>query len=234
MVSQVSGQQDGGRRPRNPRGQGGRLRDELIGAARRLLSTAEQEADVSIRAVTREAGAAPQSFYLQFASLDELLYAVYAVEYEQLRQVLARAADSAGDPQARLAAVCTAYCRYAQEQPGCYRALTGVRGQPRHPEWDGRPLPGAPAFAVLLDAAAQALSAAGSPADPFLAASTLWAALHGLVTLRASRPAFPWPPLADMITSIARQTLHTPATSAGCRDDHPAASPATETHARKP
>jgi AcrR family transcriptional regulator len=215
MVSQVSAPNDAGRRPRNRRGQGGKLREELIEAARRLLSTAEREADVSLRAVTREAGAAPQSFYLQFASLDELLYAVYAVEYEGLRQVLARAASRAADPHARLAAVCSAYCQYAQEQPGRYRALTGVRGQPRHQEWDGRPLPGAPAFAVLLDTVAQALSAAGSPADPFLAASTLWAALHGLVTLRAARPAFPWPPLADMIDTISRQAVRPPAPPAG-------------------
>jgi len=211
----VGGQQEAGRRPRNRRGEGGRLRDELIEAARRLLGTAEQETDVSIRAVTREAGAAPQSFYLQFASLDELLYAVYAVEYEQLRQVLARAASRADGPQARLVAVCTAYCGYAQAQPARYRALTGVRGQPRHQEWGGQPLPGAPAFAVLLDTVAQALAAAGSSADPFLAASTLWAALHGLVILRASRPAFPWPPLADMIASIAGQIGCTPRAPAG-------------------
>jgi AcrR family transcriptional regulator len=217
MVSQVSGQRDGGRRARNRRGEGGRLREELVEAARRLLATADHEGEVSIRAVTREAGAAPQSFYLQFGSLEELLYTVYELEYEELRQVLTNAASRARDPQARLRAVCTAYCQYAQEQPGRYRALTGVRGQPSHQGWDGRPLPGAPAFAVLLDTVTQALAAAGSSADPFLAASTLWASLHGLVSLRASRPAFPWPPLADMITSIAEQLLCTPARAASGR-----------------
>jgi AcrR family transcriptional regulator len=217
MVSQVSGQRDGGRRARNRRGEGGRLREELVEAARRLLATADHEGEVSIRAVTREAGAAPQSFYLQFGSLEELLYTVYELEYEELRQVLTNAASRARDPQARLRAVCTAYCQYAQEQPGRYRALTGVRGQPSHQGWDGRPLPGAPAFAVLLDTVTQALAAVGSFADPFLAASTLWASLHGLVSLRASRPAFPWPPLADMITSIAEQLLCTPARAASGR-----------------
>jgi AcrR family transcriptional regulator len=214
MVSQVSGQLDGGRRPRNRRGEGGKLRDELVEAARRLLSSADHEAEVSIRAVTREAGAAPQSFYLQFASLDELLYAVYALEYEEFRQALAYAADQAASPQARLTAVCLAYCEFAQAQPGRYRALTGVRGQRSHPGWDDQPLPGAPAFAVLRDTVTQALVAAESSADPFLAAATLWASLHGLVTLQVTRPAFPWPPLADMIASIAGQTLHTPASPA--------------------
>jgi hypothetical protein len=27
----------------------------------------------------------------------------------------------------------------------------------------------------------------------------LWATLHGLVTLRISRPSFPWPPLRQLI-----------------------------------
>jgi AcrR family transcriptional regulator len=178
---------------------------------------AERETDLSIRAVTRAAGAAPQSFYLQFASLDELLYAVYALEFEDLRQVLARAADSAAEPTARLRAVCDAYCAYAQAHPGRYRALTGVRGQ-AHPEWDGSPLPGAPAFAVLRDAVAGALAASHNPADPFLTASTLWACLHGLITLQADRPAFPWPPQADMIAALLDHLL-VPITAAAARTE---------------
>ena len=218
MVSQVgNGTADRGaaghgtaapRRPRNRRGEGTRLRDELIQAARQLLRTAEHESDLSIRAVTRAAGAAPQSFYLQFASLDELLYLVYELEFEDLRQVMAEAASSAPDPVARLRAVCDAYCRYAQEHPGRYRALTGVRGQ-AHQEWadEGRALPGFPAFVLLRDTVAAALAASGNRADPFLAASMLWACLHGIITLREDRPAFPWPPQTDMITGLIDQLL---------------------------
>ena len=206
MVSQVDSETNARRRPRNRRGEGTRLREELIQAARQLLRAAERETDVSIRAVTRAAGAAPQSFYLQFASLDELLYDVYALEFEDLRQVMIQAAGSAPDPAARLRAVCDAYCRYAQAHPGRYRALTGVRGQ-AHPEWNGKSLPGAPAFAVLRDTVASALAARRNPADPFQAASTLWACLHGIITLRADRPAFPWPPQADMIASLIDQML---------------------------
>jgi AcrR family transcriptional regulator len=204
MVSQVQARD--GRRQRNPRGQGGRLRAELIEAARRLLMTAEREQDVSIRAVTRAAGTSPQSFYLQFESLDELLYAVYAIEFDDLRKVIAAAAAQAGDPPAALLAVCNAYCHYAEQYPGRYRALTGVRGQ-LHPEWQGGPMPGAPAFVVLRDTVAAALAAVGSGADAFLATATLWASLHGIVTLRADRPAFAWPSLDDMIGSLVTQLL---------------------------
>jgi AcrR family transcriptional regulator len=188
-------------RRRNRRGEGGRLRDELIEAARLLLRTADHESDVSIRAVTRAAGTAPQSFYLQFASLDQLLYQVYAIEFDSLRQAIIHASEGADGPVAALRAVCRAYCDYAQAHPGRYRALTGVRGQ-LHDNWDPAQLPGMPAFTALRDAVAAALSAAGREADPALAAAPLWAGLHGIVTLRADRPAFPWPSLDDMIAVL--------------------------------
>jgi hypothetical protein len=38
----------------------------------------------------------------------------------------------------------------------------------------------------------------------------LWAALHGLLALRASKPSFPWPPLQQLID-------HTLATELGLR-----------------
>lgn len=208
MVSQVETGNARPRRPRNRRGQGTRLRGELIDAARRLLTSAERESDVSIRAVTRAAGTAPQSFYLQFANLDELLYAVYAIEYDHLREAMTQAAGGASDPVARLVAVAHAYCEYAQAYPGRYRMLTGVRGQ-LHPEWGNSGLPGAPAFAVLRDTVAAALASRHARTDPFLGASLLWACLHGIITLRADRPAFAWPPLSEMIDNLVRQLLAT-------------------------
>jgi AcrR family transcriptional regulator len=182
------------------------LRDELIEAARQLLMTVQRESDVSIRAVTRQARISPQSFYLQFESLDELLYAVYAIEFGELRNVLSKASASESDPVAALLALCRAYCDYAQQHPARYRALTGVRGQ-LHPEWEGQPMPGAAAFGALRDAVAAALRTQPHPGDPFLAAATLWASLHGLVTLRADRPAFAWPGLDDMIGSLVQQLI---------------------------
>jgi AcrR family transcriptional regulator len=199
-----------GARSRNRRGEGTRLRAELIAAARQLLMTAENESDVSIRAVTRAAGAAPQSFYLQFASIDELLYAVYALEFDDLRQALNEAAEGAEGPAAALLAICHAYCAYALAHPGRYRALTGVRGQ-LHDDWEPAQMPGTPAFVVLRDTVAAALAAAGRDADPALTAATLWACLHGIVTLRADRPAFPWPSLDDMVGSLVEQLLARPA-----------------------
>jgi hypothetical protein len=45
--------------------------------------------------------------------------------------------------------------------------------------------------------------------------AAVWACLHGIITLRADRPAFPWPPLSDMIDSLIRQILTTPPAAPG-------------------
>src|ERR1700761_669561 len=203
MVSQVS--ERNAVRTRNRRGEGTRLRSELIEAARGLLTTATQESDVSIRAVTRAAGAAPQSFYLQFATLDELLQEVYALEFRLLGEAIAAAVDRAPDPLAALRARGRAYCDYAQQYPGRYRAMTGLRGR-AHDAWDPAQFPGMPAFAMATRAVEAALAVAGRhDADPGAATASLWTWLHGIVGLGADRPPSPWPPLDGMLDTVVAQ-----------------------------
>jgi hypothetical protein len=68
--------------------------------------------------------------------------------------------------------------------------------------------------------------AGGNPHDQngpaFLASVLLWQFLHGTVNLRISRPLFPWPPLADTVTTAVNRILddaaNRPAPPAG--DDH--------------
>ena len=194
-------------RQRNPRGQGGHLRQELINAARGLLSSAEAESDLTIRAVTRGAGVHPQAFYLHFDNLDELLYAVYAAEFAELTRALQHAAAQAAPGEPALRAMCQEYGRFALAQPARYRLLMTVRSQ-QHTDWDPDQLPGSPALQLLRQALAVASDhtrrrTAGqhkAPArTPDQAVILLWATLHGLVTLRVTRPSFPWPPLGELI-----------------------------------
>lgn len=229
----------GGRRTRNRRGEGGKLRDELIAAARRLLSEAGAESDLTIRGVARAAGVHPQAFYLHFDSLDQLLYAVYEAEFAEFTGTLRAAAEAgeaaetaaaaeageaagtaeagkAAEPgKAALRALCREYARFAVAEPARYRLLMTVPGQP-HPEWDPGAMPGTPAIRFLADAIAAAgprhdpaalgRDAAAPRPDPAASghdagecALLLWSSLHGLVTLRVARPAFPWPPIEDLV-----------------------------------
>jgi hypothetical protein len=88
-----------------------------------------------------------------------------------------------------------------------YRVLTQVLGQKEHRHWEGRPLPGTPAFRALQEVMAGALEAQGRRTDPFVATSALWAFLHGTVSLRSARPAFPWPPLEAMLDALLGDLL---------------------------
>ena len=63
-------------RSRNQRGEGGRLRGEIIDSAVKILAGLEPDAPFSLRAVAKEAQIAPPSVYIQFADRDVLLLAV--------------------------------------------------------------------------------------------------------------------------------------------------------------
>jgi AcrR family transcriptional regulator len=195
------------RRQRNRRGEGGHLREELISAARALLASAEAESDLTIRGVARAAGVHPQAFYLHFDNLDALLYAVYAAEFAELTHALQQAAAQAAPGEPTLRAMCQEYGRFALSQPARYRLLMSVPGQ-QHEDWAPGQLPGSPALKLLRHALAAASADArhrvGNQRQapglaPDQAVVLVWATLHGLVTLRASRPSFPWPPLGQLI-----------------------------------
>ncbi len=184
-------------RSRNRRGEGARLRDEIVSAASVLLESLDGQEALSLRAVARAVGIAPQSVYLHFADRRELLTAVYAVRFAELRAAL-EDSQRDPDPARRLTALCRAYLDYGLTHPGHYRVLFGTAGTPG---WEPTPeqLPGLPTFQLLVDG----LTACNS-ADPKVDATCLWAALHGLVTLRQDRPSFPWPEPAVLIDALVR------------------------------
>ncbi len=208
MTPHHPGERTGGRpvRVRNRRGEGGRLRDELIGAARSLLASANAESDLSIRRVTQAVGVTPQAFYLQFTTLDELLFAAYSAEFAGLRVALEEAAAGRVPGEAALRAMCDAYVAFAVERPGPYRLMMGTRGTV-HEDWDPAKLPGAPVLAMLRGALAACASGLRPALKPDDAVVQLWATLHGIVMLRESRPMFPWPPLDEMVRSAVDSAI---------------------------
>ncbi|MFB8008881.1 TetR/AcrR family transcriptional regulator [Nocardia sp. NPDC056000] len=185
-------------RSRNRRGEGALLRAELVTAASTLLEDLDGQEALSLRAVARAAGIAPQSVYLHFADRRELLTAVYQVRFAELRETLETARDAVpkGNAAERLSSICHAYVDYGTRNPGHYRVLFGTAGTPGWEPTEGQ-LPGLPTMRLLIDAAADCGST-----DPDATALCLWAAMHGMITLRQDRPSFPWPPLDTLIRTM--------------------------------
>ncbi|MFN8075737.1 MAG: TetR/AcrR family transcriptional regulator [Kineosporiaceae bacterium] len=183
------------RRTPNPRGEGARLREELLDAADRLLSSGGAWAEISLRGVAREAGVAAPSVYAHFAQLEDLMLALAAEHQAGLEDAVARAASRpggrAGTDGARIRAAARAYVRWGLTYPGAYTHLYGGPVMRTLAREDDRSFS---ASSVLLSTFADALSdLRPAPADPAQAALALWTALHGLVTLRVGRPGHAWP-----------------------------------------
>lgn len=192
----------GNARTPNRRGEGQRLRGDIVAAARRLLERSGNEDVLTLRAVAREAGIAAPSIYAHFPDREAVLDAVVAEAFDELEDSVRGAAEAEPDPGRRLMAVCRAYLAFAEAQPASYRVLFGRSRGAATEEVPGEmtELGGAGAFGVLADAVRAAEgtadgTASGTDAAPaaLVDATALWVALHGYVSLRASVPVFPWP-----------------------------------------
>jgi AcrR family transcriptional regulator len=177
----------------NRRGEGSKLRADILAAAAALLEETGSEQSVTLREIARRVGIAAPSIYEHFPGREAIVYAVIDDVFSQFRAAIQRAQDGQSDPPGRLRAGCAAYLRFASQHPGQYRVLFGRRqhlgGRPpgRTATWDQ-------AFNLLV-AAVRDCASAGQAAtdDPRGDAITIWAALHGYATLRASLPTFGWP-----------------------------------------
>ncbi len=211
MCKVVSVAQQSARKP-NRRGEGSKLRGDIIVAAAALIEETGSEQSVTLREVARRIGIAAPSIYEHFPSREAIVYAAIDDFFSQFRAALEQAQSSQPDPLDRLRAGCAAYLRFADQRPGQYRVLFG-RYQHLGDRPADRPAIWAEAFNLLVTALRDCASAGQITSDdPYGDAVTIWAALHGYATLRASLPRFDWPaPQAALDRILSRYAPATPA-----------------------
>ena len=201
-------------RQRNPRGQGERLRNDIIEAASRLLEDPAPP-PLSLRSVARAVGVAATSVYLHFDDVGSLARAVADRHFGELVRRLDEASAGLTDPCARVHAQAMAYCEFGLAHPGQYQIMFSNPLPLLPPGKDGRPDRGiiqeqVPAGQAAQDrvvgAIAECLDCPAGDAA-FRTAVLVWQQLHGAVNLRISRPLFPWPPLADTVTDAVDRLL---------------------------
>ena len=186
-------------RTRNKRGEGGRLRPQILAAAAELLDEAGSEEAVTLRAVARRAGIAAPSIYAHFPDRQAILVTLVRDAFAELSATLSAAATDP-DPVVRLRAVCTAYLDFAGTRPSRYRVMFGgVWSAAR--ALDGDAITEAEAadlgqdvLAVLVEALRACAEAGRSTTrDPAADAVALWLGLHGFAHQRAAATVFAWP-----------------------------------------
>ncbi len=205
-------------RRRNPRGQGKRLREEIIAAADALLAESGDTEQLTLRGVARRIGIAATSVYAHFPDVDHLALAVAERHFAQLGAEQWASEQALHDPAEILLARCRTYCRFAMRAPAYYRIMFMADLGP-NVAFDFEQAPGRAAFDALVEAikACQEAGQAERDRDPFRLATLVWAAEHGLVSLRMARRRFPWPPLDELVDDAVSAVVGLHDSSAGAR-----------------
>lgn len=185
-------------RLRNRRGQGGRLRTEILAAATELLDASGDERAVTLRAVARRVGIAAPSIYPHFLDQRALVRAVVRQAFADLAGRFLAVSDS-DDPRRRLSGLCSIYLEFARTHPARYRAMSDGDVDPA--------VLGTEAMRILADSLTACVTAGHCTSDdPAADAFALWLGLHGLAHQRAVTHSFPWP--ADIAQRIAIPLSH--------------------------
>ena len=191
-------------RKRNPRGEGVRLREEIVNAAVRLIDTGGPER-VTLRGVAREAGISAPSIYDHFADRGEILGAVKLRLLSQLQDEIETATDQHEGSVARLIAGCQAYVGFSAHWPARYAYLFAYEPASGAGPAAGPLPPESNPFGGLVEAITDCVEAGTSTStDAWADATAVWSALHGYATLHSAVPAFSWPDQDDLLARIVR------------------------------
>ena len=190
------------RRSRSRRGEGETLRADLLAVTERLMIETGSAEAVSIREIANAVGVTPPSIYLHFPDKESLILAVCERHFETFDSVIEQAGRSTDDPVESLRRRGRAYVRFGLENPEPYRILFMTRNESAQ-QRDVVVGAGARAFQHLVDAVQRCIDAgAFRPVDPVLAATGVWAAVHGVTSLLISLPGFPWPDVETLVDHV--------------------------------
>ncbi|MFD6156906.1 TetR/AcrR family transcriptional regulator [Nocardia sp. NPDC060256] len=198
-------------RVRNRRGEGSRLREDIVAAAVEILDETGDEKSVTLRSVARRVGIAAPSIYRHFPDQPTIMLAVVQQAFAELVEHLETAvAAASADPRERLFALCHAYLDFADRHPERYRTMFGGVWMPALDETtlteaDVSSL-GDATMGMLVEIMHECVRAGESTStDLSVDTVAVWLGLHGLAHQRAATVAYPWPPgIADrMVTALA-------------------------------
>ncbi len=188
-------------RQRNRRGEGDRLRVELLDAATELMAEKGDLDAVSLRAIAGRAGVSPTAVYRHFDDHLSLLRAAVEHCWHEFEDALEDAADRSDDPYERFRLSGDAYVRFATEQPGKYHVLFSNKIDVGGPERSV----GESAFDHLVDKVAAILRDRQDDRDPRFVALQVHTWIHGMVDLCGRHEDLGWPPMELMLDQLAER-----------------------------
>jgi len=189
-------------------------REKILDAARELF-VSEGFEGVSMRKVADRIEYSPTAIYVHFADKEELFRELCHQDYARLAQVFQSSVISA-DPIERLKQIGAIYIDFGTRYPHHYKFMFMTPFPDHEPDDDDREIMGNPekdAYAFLKWAVQQAMDAGcfrENLTDVDLISQTLWASVHGVISLQIAKGAdcwVDWRPMKDRAEMMLDITL---------------------------
>lgn len=179
----------------------GERREEILAVSLRLFAQ-HGMASVTTRQIAQAVGISQPSLYAHFSTADEIGEELCQRGFQALGARFADVLAAPGPVIDRLSRLGRAYVDFGLEHPDIYRIAFMLESDRLHAKADANH----PADAVGLDAFAalrQIVSELRGRDDEATAAlaQSIWACMHGLVSLLLARPGFPWVDRDELVAS---------------------------------
>jgi AcrR family transcriptional regulator len=201
-------------------------RDKILDAARELF-VAEGYEGVSMRKVAEKIEYSPTAIYVHFADKNQLFHELCREDFAHLQEVM-QSAEMPSDPIERLRQIGRSYIDFGLRFPNHYVFMFMTPHPPHELDEEDKEIVGNPevdAYALLKWAVQQAIDAGRfreELQDAELISQTLWASVHGVISLNIAKckdPWVEWRPLEQraelMLDVTLRGLLRTPAAQSG-------------------
>jgi AcrR family transcriptional regulator len=200
-------------------------RDKILDAARELFVSEGYEG-VSMRKVAEKIEYSPTAIYVHFADKEELFRELCHQDYARLAEVLQSSVISS-DPIERLKQIGAIVIDFGTRYPHHYKFMFMTPFPTHEPDDRDREVMGNPemdAYAFLKWAVQQAIDAGRfreGLTDAAIISQTLWASVHGVISLQIAKGAdcwVDWRPIqerAEMMLDITMRGLVRPAIEEG-------------------
>ncbi len=189
-------------------------RDKILDAARKLFVSEGYEG-VSMRRVAEKIEYSPTAIYVHFADKEELFHELCRQDFARLQEVMT-SQQVPSDPIERLRQIGRNYIEFGARFPNHYVFMFMTPHPPHEPDEEDREIMGNPekdAYAFLKWSVQQAIDAGcfrEELKDAELLSQTLWASVHGVISLNIAKckdPWVEWRPLKDRAEMMLDLTL---------------------------
>lgn len=190
-------------------------RDKILDAARELF-IAEGFDGVSMRKVAEKIEYSPTAIYVHFADKNELFHELCRQDFARLQEVVVSSGGMSPDPVERLRQIGRNYIEFGVRYPNHYVFMFMTPHPEQEPDEEDREIMGNPevdAYAYLKLTVQQAIDEGRfreDLRDAELISQTLWAAVHGVISLDIAKckdPWVDWRPLAERAEIMLDATM---------------------------